>query len=141
MKSLLCLILGFCPINFFNETTLTIEVSNIKHTKGTLRLGFFRPESTFGSTFDKPDFGQMVAVDGKPTQRITVKLPAGRYAMAIYHDLNDNLKLDKNFVGYPKEPFAFSNNYRPIFSGPQFEDCVFEVKETNSPVLKVKLLN
>lgn len=123
------------------ETAITIEIINIKHHKGTLRLGVFRPENTFGSTYTKPDFGQMVSVTGDNSQRTVMKLPPGRYALALYHDINDNWKLDKNFVGYPKEPFGFSNNYRPIFSGPKFDDCVFEVKENGGPFLQIKLLN
>jgi uncharacterized protein (DUF2141 family) len=70
-----------------------------------------------------------------------MNLPPGRYALAVYHDMNDNWKLDKNFVGYPKEPFGFSNNYRPVFSGPNFEDCAFEIKENAAAHLKIKLLN
>jgi uncharacterized protein (DUF2141 family) len=31
---------------------------------------------------------------------------------------------------------GFSNNYRPVFSGPNFEDCAFEVKETEILTLK-----
>ena len=140
MKLLLLSILSFLLVSS-SETTLTIEISNVKHPKGTLRLGVFRAGNTFGSTYTKPDFGQMVTVTGKNTERTVMSLPPGRYALALYHDMNDNWKLDKNFVGYPKEPFGFSNNYRPIFTGPSFDDCVFEVKENGSSFLKIKLLN
>ncbi len=140
MKSLLLGVLSLFSLSS-SETSLTIEITNIKHPKGTLRLGVFRAGNTFGSTYTKPDFGQMVAVTGKEIERTVMNLPPGRYALALYHDMNDNWKLDKNFVGYPKEPYGFSNNYRPIFSGPSFEDCVFEVKESGTSHLKIKLLN
>lgn len=140
MKCLFCFVF-FSLFFASSETSITIEITNIKHPKGTLRLGVFRAGNTFGSTYTKPDFGQMVAVTGKSTERTVLSLPPGRYALALYHDMNDNWKLDKNFVGYPKEPFGFSNNYRPIFTGPSFEDCVFEVKENGSSLLKIKLLN
>jgi uncharacterized protein (DUF2141 family) len=123
------------------ETALTIEITNIRHPKGTLRLGVFRAGNTFGSTYTKPDFGQMVTVSGKGETRTVMNLPPGRYALALYHDMNDNWKLDKNFVGYPKEPFGFSNNYRPVFTGPNFEDCAFEVKGNGTSHLRIKLLN
>ncbi len=140
MKSLLLGVLSLFSLSS-SETSLTIEITNIKYPKGTLRLGVFRAGNTFGSTYTKPDFGQMVAVTGREIERTVMNLPPGRYALALYHDMNDNWKLDKNFVGYPKEPYGFSNNYRPIFSGPKFEDCVFEVKESGSSHLKIKLLN
>jgi uncharacterized protein (DUF2141 family) len=140
MKCLFCFV--FFSIFFASsETSITIEITNIKHPKGTLRLGVFRAGNTFGSTYTKPDFGQMVTVTGKGIERTVINLPPGRYALALYHDMNDNWKLDKNFVGYPKEPYGFSNNYRPVFSGPNFEDCAFEVKENGNSYLKIKLLN
>jgi uncharacterized protein (DUF2141 family) len=30
---------------------------------------------------------------------------------------------DKNFLGIPTEAYAFSNNIRPRFSVPTFEEC------------------
>ncbi len=140
MKSLFLSILALLFMTA-DETALTIEITNIRHSKGTLRLGVFRAGNTFGSTYTKPDFGQMVAVTGKGVERTVMNLPPGRYALALYHDMNDNWKLDKNFVGYPKEPYGFSNNYRPVFAGPNFEDCAFEVKGNESSYLKIKLLN
>ena len=37
-------------------------------------------------------------------------LPAGVYAVSVFHDENMNQKLDKNFVGVPKEEYGASNN-------------------------------
>lgn len=138
---LLFLFLSISSFLTVDEIALTIEITNIRHPKGTLRLGVFRQGNTFGSTYTKPDFGQMVAVTGKGEARTVMNLPPGRYALALYHDMNDNLKLDKNFVGYPKEPYGFSNNFHPVLSGPDFEDCAFEVKENGPCHLKIKLLH
>jgi len=140
MKSLFLSLLA-CFFIEKEDANLTIEITNIRNSMGTLRIGIFRVNNTFGSTYTKPDFGQMVAVVGKATQRTMMTLPPGRYALALYHDVNNNVKLDKNFVGYPKEPYAFSNNYRPIFRGPNFEECAFEVKNNQDTYLKIKLLN
>jgi len=40
-------------------------------------------------------------------------VPAGTYALVAFLDDNSNGLLDKNFVGIPREPIAFSNRYRP----------------------------
>ncbi len=52
-------------------------------------------------------------------------LKSGVYAVSIYHDENANNELDTNFLGIPKEPYAFSNNARGSFGPPSFEDCQF----------------
>ena len=34
----------------------------------------------------------------------------GNYAIAVFHDLNGNGKLDRNLIGLPSEPYGFSND-------------------------------
>ena len=34
------------------------------------------------------------------------RLPAGEYGISVYHEMNSNGKLDRNFVGIPKEGVA-----------------------------------
>lgn len=37
-----------------------------------------------------------------------LELNDGEYSFAIYHDINENEKLDSNIFGIPKEPYGFS---------------------------------
>ncbi|WP_428375131.1 DUF2141 domain-containing protein [Lichenicoccus sp.] len=46
---------------------------------------------------------------------------AGTYAVAIYHDENDNHHFDRNFLGLPAEGYGFSNNAAPLFAPPRFD--------------------
>jgi uncharacterized protein (DUF2141 family) len=69
----------------------------------------------------------VVRPDGKSTLSIPVALAPGEWAVAVSQDLNNNDKLDKNFLGIPTEPFAFSNNVKPRLSAPRFEECKFTV--------------
>lgn len=54
-------------------------------------------------------------------------LPAGEYAVVVFHDANDNGTVDHNFVGLPVEALGFSNGFRvSLFSGmPDFEKLRF----------------
>ena len=40
----------------------------------------------------------------------------------------ENKKIDKNFIGIPKEQFGFSNNVMGKFSAPSFEQAMFKVE-------------
>ena len=51
----------------------------------------------------------------------------GFYALIVYLDVNLNNKLDKNFVGIPKEPYAFIYNARGFFGSPSFENASFVI--------------
>jgi uncharacterized protein (DUF2141 family) len=56
------------------------------------------------------------------------KLPAGEYAVSLFHDENDNKVLDKNFIGIPKEGIGTSNDAKGSFGSSKFEDAKFAVK-------------
>ncbi|MFZ1123454.1 MAG: DUF2141 domain-containing protein, partial [Candidatus Binataceae bacterium] len=50
----------------------------------------------------------------------------GKYALVLFHDENSNGKFDRNWLGMPKEGYAFSNNVRPVFSPPSFKAAAFD---------------
>ena len=115
---------------------LTIEIQNIEVEKGKITIGVFTKNDIFlkvSSVYKS----YSVAVR-KNTETITIKdLPKGEYAFIIYQDKNSDGKLNENALGIPKEPFVFSNNVRPKFSKPTFEDCKFSL--ASNRVMKVRL--
>lgn len=130
---------------FFSMTTsepfkaiLSVEITNVRASGGTLRVALYKPGGKFGKT--KPDFYKNIPVREAGSLKLDFDVAPGRYAIAVYHDQNDNSKLDKNLVGYPREPFGFSNNYRPLVSGPDFQDCAFELTEEGKSI-SIKLID
>jgi uncharacterized protein (DUF2141 family) len=116
-----------------------LKISGIKST-ALLRIAFYKKENKF------PDEGKFAfAKEVKPTKIGDITLaftdiPAGEYALAIYQDSNGNKKLDTNLVGYPKEPFAFSQNIKPKFSAPNYEECKI-IFNTNNTIFSIKLID
>jgi uncharacterized protein (DUF2141 family) len=55
-------------------------------------------------------------------------LPAGDYGVAVIHDENRNAKLDRNFIGIPKEGFGFANNPHVGLSAPPFASALVHVQ-------------
>jgi outer membrane protein len=80
-------------------------------SSGTVALALFSSANTFGDLRD-PARLETYTLDGSDRYVLT-DVPAGEYALMVYYDENDNLKIDKNFIGIPTEPLGFSNNYRP----------------------------
>lgn len=54
---------------------------------------------------------------------------AGRYAVSVIHDENANGKIDKNFMGFSKEPWGVTNNVRPKQRAPRFSESTIHVAE------------
>ena len=110
--------------------TLTIEVSNVTSQEGKLYVGLYSKNQEFANV--EGAFLKKIVDPISKTGAIEVgfdEVEEGEYALAIFHDRNSNDTLDKNFIGFPKEPFAFSNNFKPKFSEPEFEDCSFVLEK------------
>jgi uncharacterized protein (DUF2141 family) len=128
---ILCLITFFGPAPI-GKTTLTVDIQNVKSKTGKLYVALYEPCDGFPSKC-KPVAGQALLASTNPA-RLTFSVEPGQYAIALYHDVNDNGKMDKGMFGIPKEPYGFSNNFRPKFAGPKFSDCQFEVKNEEKKV-------
>jgi uncharacterized protein (DUF2141 family) len=122
------------------QESLAITVTNIKEVVGNMRVGIYKSTNDFP---DENDTYKSKIYKISKTGTVTFKindLPYGNYAIAVYQDKNKNGRMDKNFVGVPKEPFAFANNVKPRFSAPSFEDCEIDYSESNHK-MTVILLN
>ena len=107
------------------KSQLIIEVTNIEEIKGRIELGLYDDPDVFLSYTEQY---KVLYIPVKSTSvMITIdSLPKGTYAISLMHDLNSDGEMEKNFIHIPQEPYGFSNNYRPRFSKPDFEDCQFE---------------
>lgn len=61
-------------------------------------------------------------------------MPFGEYAISIYYDENNNGELDTNWLGIPKEAYAFSNNAKGRFGPPSFDDAKFNLNNSSQSV-------
>lgn len=66
-------------------------------------------------------------------------LPEGVYAVSVFHDENMNQKLDKNFMGIPKEGYGASNNPKKKMGPPDFEETKFQLSG-QAQSLEIKLM-
>ena len=71
---------------------------------------------------------------------VTVEnLPAGKYCVRFFQDLNANGELDLAANSVPREPVGFSNNPSLMMGQPEPEDCVFQL--TQDETIRVKVNN
>jgi uncharacterized protein (DUF2141 family) len=105
---------------------LRVEVVNAKSDKGTI-LG-----AVYGSEAAWLKDGQQLqgAMDTAKEKAVLVyrNLPAGSYAISVFHDENGNGKLDKNVVGFPTERYGFSRDAKGNMAPPAFTDAVVDLQ-------------
>ncbi len=103
---------------------LHVKITGIESNEGKIILGIFKDDGNF-PTIGKQFKGYELDIkDKKASIRIT-DLAKGTYAIGICHDINSNQRMDKNFLGFPLEPYGFSNNVKAYTSEPSFKDAQF----------------
>lgn len=110
------------------KNTINIKVNfKVKKNSGKIALMLVNSEANYKSR--KPIKAAKSTVVNNQVSVMFYSIPKGDYAVMAYHDVNDNGKLDTNFLGIPSEPFAFSNNAKGFMGAPKFEKAKFEVYE------------
>ncbi len=126
----------FVSIAYAQTGTITVEISGIQGPEGQISIGLYASEEGFPET-EKSYKGINVRVTGEKVVAAFQDVPAGTYAIAVFHDTNSNGKLDTNFLGIPNEGYAFSNNVFGTFGPPDFEDASFELD--GNKTVKIKM--
>jgi uncharacterized protein (DUF2141 family) len=103
-----------------------VVITNLASTRSAVRINFYNAPEKFLKE-GQHVLQLVVKPEGKTELTLPVELAPGEWAVALTQDTNDNEKLDKNFLGIPTEPYAFSNNVRPRMSAPTFQECKFMV--------------
>jgi len=104
------------------EAILEVNVSDVS---GDLFVAVYDNESDF---MDKEVF-QTIAKVKDENVIIDLPLSDGEYAISVFHDLNGNKELDKNWMGIPTEPYGFSNNARGKFGPPTYNQCKVKITD------------
>ena len=122
-----------------SDKTLRVEVSQVRNANGDVGCLLFNSEDGYPEERAKAFQGTHVAIDANRAVCEFKNVPLGTYAVSVFHDENKNGKLDKNFLGFPKEGYAASNNDRPAFSAPRFKEASFVVSADSPTTLKVQM--
>jgi uncharacterized protein (DUF2141 family) len=117
--------------------TLNVVPVGLEGSRGTLLAQLSNAAATFEGKGEAFRSAEATVVDGQAVV-VFENVPRGDYALKIFHDENDNQKLDTNFVGMPREKFGFSNDAMGRFGPPSFEQARFRFEEP-STTLRVEM--
>lgn len=105
-----------------NDLTLEVKVTKLKQDSGMVMLSLISEDKKTVRNLNIPANSETVItkIEG---------LKAGKYAIRMFHDENNNSVMDNNKMGIPKEGYGFSNNPFSQFGPPSDEKLLFEVLE------------
>lgn len=105
--------------------TLTVTVENVLNENGQILAGLHTSE-TFMKGRGVANF-KGKAAKGEVTFTFNNVAP-GAYAISVMHDENNNMQMDREANGMPKESYGISGNDMTM-GPPSFEDAKFEVTD------------
>ena len=117
---------------------LEVIIENPRVAEGQIMLRLLQGEAEFKG--EKPPYAALQRrAQAKAVGFVFKHLPPGEYAVQVMHDVNDNGELDTNFIGMPREPWAFSNNAAGNMGPPTWEDVRFNMAADESLVQSIRL--
>jgi uncharacterized protein (DUF2141 family) len=103
---------------------LSLIIVGFKNDEGTAKVALCASEESYSSSDTSFHVASLV-IKEKRVEYIFENIPFGEYAIKVFHDRDNDNKLNKNFLGAPTEDYGFSNNVRGTFGPPKWKDAKF----------------
>lgn len=104
---------------------LEIGFSGITEPTGAIMLAVYDSEAAYNG--GQPVRAVRLAVSSAAAKTQFERLPAGRYAIKAFHDVDGDGKMSVNPYGMPIEPFAFSNNAKGSMGPATWTQAAFDI--------------
>jgi uncharacterized protein (DUF2141 family) len=125
ITTLVFLCIFFSSLVWAQQNAVTVTISNLRSNKGHVLISLFKEGAGYPDSPEKAFRKEKLAITANKAQVIFSDLPAGNYAIAILHDENNDMKMNKTWVGLPKEGYGFSNNVMGTFGPPSYSKAKF----------------
>jgi len=119
------------PFQGGDQQEVIVELTNLRSTDGMILASIYDDPESFPKSHEMKEQKILSQIPG---ERMTIHfdhLLPGTYAIAIMHDENGDSKMNFSFLGFPKEGYCFSNNVRPKFRKPTFDEAKFKLENRN----------
>jgi uncharacterized protein (DUF2141 family) len=126
-----------------DNTKISIDINGVSSSEGHLLVYLHDNSESYYSDDDFSAksvtfFQRQVIEPTAPLTQVTFEnVPAGKYAVSVIHDEDDNGKLSRMvfpFVGMPSEPYGLSNNIYSSLSKGTFEEALIEITAPETQV-------
>ena len=130
----IAVILSISSFGLAQNSNLTVTVLGIKNSTGLLTVELYNAKGKFLKSSYKTISS---AIKSNAATLTFIGIPNAEYTVMTYHDENNNGKLDKNFIGMPKEAVACSNNAKGFMGPPKYEDAKFTISGDSKITIKI----
>ena len=115
---------------------LFVIVSGLRSQEGNVHIALYNDPDRFPKSDGMILRAEVPILEGAARHKFT-GLTHKLYAVAVYHDENDNDEFDQGFLGVPLEDYAFSNNASVFMGPPSFARAAVAVPETQEIQIRI----
>lgn len=124
---------GTCQVQV-KKGNLKVVVNNMKSRTGQLGIFLFNSGDAFPTKTENAILSGFVKISGNTVEYTFASLATGTYAIYVFHDEDNNKKLNSNFIGMPKEGVGVSNNAKGHFGPPKYDDAKFVFNKSDQTI-------
>lgn len=113
---------------------IKVVMTDFRIDKGNAKIALFNSKEGFPYDNKKALKLDKVKIKNEKAETVFKNISYGIYAIAVYHDENDNNKFDENWLGIPREGYGTSNNVNPAMRAPDYDEAKFELNSRNNEI-------
>lgn len=102
---------------------VVVELVGLRSDDGQILAALFRSEAGFPSRIAKAFARKQARSKQRKLSLVFEGVPAGPFAVCMFHDENGNSAMEKSAFGIPKEGWGTSRDASATFGPPSFEDA------------------
>lgn len=104
--------------------TINVPVSGLRNNNGNVHCGLYNSAASFPK--DSQWFKGVVApITNQQATCVFADVPAGTYAVAVFHAEKGEAKMQTGFFGQPLEGYGFSRNATGSMGPPAFDAAAY----------------
>ncbi|SRR5579884_994801 len=109
-----------------SENAIRAHIEGLRSDRGQVVCALFDAANDFPKRINRAFARTAVHIaSGRATCEFP-RVPAGVYAVSVFHDENLNGRLDTNWLGIPREGVGASNNPKARMGPPKFAPAEFQ---------------
>ena len=119
--------------------TIELVISETSSDQGVIQILIFDQGQGWPESLDKAWKMVTIPINNGIAEKTIPDVPAGKYAVTVFHDHDEDGKIRKNKIGYPVDSFGLSNNPSLLFGVPSFDKCSQKVTPGNTTRFEIDL--
>src|SRR5262249_61222760 len=111
---------------------LSVSVEGVRNDAGAVRCGLYASADGFREP-GREMRGAVAPIKNGNATCVFSGVPAGTYAVAVFHAEHNETQMETGFFGKPKQGYGFSNNPTSTSGPPSFNSAAFSYNGGERP--------